>query len=119
MTDSTLTVTVAPHPPGSTTVLQVAGELDQHTAPRLRKALDAVPFTAGTNVVLDVTDLVYCDSTGVTVFLTAHQRAEAAGGSLRLAGLNPDLTRMFRILAIDTVFSLHPTIEQAVDASKP
>jgi anti-sigma B factor antagonist len=117
VTDRTLTVTVDPGPPGLT-VLRVVGELDQHTAPRLREALDAVPFTAGTAVVLDVTGLVYCDSTGITVFLAADQHAQSIGCSLSLAGSNEDLMRMFRILAIDTVLSLHPTVEHAVDAGR-
>lgn len=31
-----------------------------------------------------------------------------------LAGLNPDLTRVFEITGLDQVFAFHPTAEEAV-----
>ncbi|MGM1062016.1 STAS domain-containing protein [Saccharothrix sp. Mg75] len=111
MTDRVFTVSTSSQP-GGPAVLRVSGELDHHTAPQLSEAVHAVPSTAG--IVLDLTGLSYCDSTGITVFVTAHQRAEAAGGSLDLAGLSPDLTRVFGIVGLDQVLSLHPTVEQAL-----
>ncbi|GAA5074962.1 STAS domain-containing protein [Streptomyces similanensis] len=112
-TDRTLTVTPQPHRAGLV-VLKVAGELDHHTAPSLRQAIDDVPYAAGVAVILDVSELLYCDSTGLTVFINAHHRAEAAGSVLGIAGLRDDLGRVFKITGLDQFFTLHADVEEAV-----
>ncbi|GAA3463861.1 MULTISPECIES: STAS domain-containing protein [Saccharothrix] len=117
MTEQLLTVTTTSHPAGPH-VLRVSGELDHHTTERLREALDAVPASFATGIVLDLTDLTYCDSTGITELITAHQRTRAAGHSFDLVGLNPDLMHVFRIIGLDQVFSFHPTVDQAVRAAR-
>ncbi|GAB1332330.1 STAS domain-containing protein [Streptomyces sp. NPDC093260] len=114
MTDAERTLTVTPRPHrADLVVLHVAGELDHHTAPLLRQAIDEFPF-ADSGLVLDVSDLLYCDSTGLTVFVTAHHRAEAAGSGLVIAGLRDDLRRVFDITGLDQFFTLRPSTEQAV-----
>ncbi|MEV5320558.1 STAS domain-containing protein [Streptomyces sp. NPDC052687] len=118
MTDHNLTVTHDDHPSGAT-VLAVAGELDHHTARTLTFALDEAPFTAGARLVIDLSALTYCDSTGITVFVSAYQRAQAAGCSLTLAGVRHDLMRVFRIVGLDQLFTFQPTIEDAVGTTQP
>lgn len=67
-------------------------------------------------MIIDLTDLTYCDSTGLTVLVAAYNRAQQAGTPLVLVGLNADLTRVFRIVGLDQLFSFQPTLEDAVDA---
>lgn len=115
MTKQGLTVTLSPegsdHP-----VLRVAGDLDFHTSPRLREALESVTFKPGGGVVLDLSGLAYCDSTGVTVLVAGYRRAQAAESRILFAGLNPDLLQMFRILGLDQAFSFYPDSDAAVEA---
>ncbi|GAA4328667.1 STAS domain-containing protein [Actinomadura luteofluorescens] len=113
MTDHTFTVSL-PSEGAEVPVLRVAGDLDYHTAPRLREALDALPLASGGGAVLDVTELNYCDSTGITVLIAGYRRAQAAQSRIVLAGLNPDLTRVFEITGLDQVFAFHPTADEAV-----
>lgn len=117
MPDRIRTLTVSVDPDSiRPSVLQVSGELDHHTAPRLRAALDELPADAG--LVLDLTDLDYCDSSGITVLVSAQQRAQGADSSLSLVGLDPELVRHFRIIGLGDVFALHATVEDAVRASR-
>ncbi|MER8199244.1 STAS domain-containing protein [Streptomyces microflavus] len=113
MSNQTLTVSTSPHPVGAY-VLTVTGELDHHTSPRLREALDEIALATGTGLVIDVSGLTYCDSTGITLLVTAYQRAQATGALLTLAGSSPDLLRLFRIVGLDQIFTLQPTTEQAI-----
>ncbi|NJQ00847.1 STAS domain-containing protein [Streptomyces sp. PLAI1-29] len=110
----TLTVTHRSHPAGPI-VLHLDGELDYHTAPRLSRALDEITFSAGTDVILDVTELAYCDSTGLTVLISANQRAEAGGARFGIAGLSRDLRRVFTIVGLDQFFTLYASTEEAVE----
>ncbi|WP_299535880.1 STAS domain-containing protein [uncultured Streptomyces sp.] len=115
MSNQTLTVTARSHPAGPH-VLTVTGELDYHTSTRLHQALDDVPLAPGTGLVIDLAGLTYCDSTGITLLVTAYQRAEAIGARFSLAATSPDLLRVFHIVGLDQVFSLQPTTEQAISA---
>jgi anti-sigma B factor antagonist len=115
VTDRTLTATRQPHPAGGT-VVAVVGELDHHNAQELTQTFNETPFDPGAPVVIDLTGLTYCDSTGITVLIGAHNRAKQAGARLILAGLNADLTRVFRIIGLDQLFSFQPTVEHAIDA---
>jgi anti-sigma B factor antagonist len=114
VTDPVLTVDRQPHPSGAT-VLAVSGELDHHTAPRLTLALDDMPFGPDADVVIDLSGLTYCDSTGITVLITADQRAREAGSRLLLAGTGADLLRVFRIVGLDHVLSFRPTLQDALE----
>jgi anti-sigma B factor antagonist len=107
----TFTVTTAPDAAGPA-VLAVTGELDHHTAPRLREALDGLSVEAG--VVLDLTELAYCDSSGITVLVAAQQRAERAHSALALAGLDPDLAHHFRIIGLGDYFTFCSSVDEAV-----
>ena len=114
MTDRTLTITLQTLPSGHD-LLTVDGEIDHDTAPQLRTALDEAAFAPGSLLIIDVTRLFYCDSTGITVLVTAHQRAQAAGGSVTLAGLSPELGRVFEMIGLDQLFTLRPTIADAIE----
>ena len=114
MTDHVLAITTQAHPAGPT-VVTVAGELEYGTTANLRQAIQAAPFT-GAGVVLDLTALTYCDSTGLTALLTAHQRAQATGVPLALAGTNADLRHIFSIVGLDQIFAMHASVDTAVTA---
>ncbi|WP_410535183.1 STAS domain-containing protein [Streptomyces sp. KL2] len=115
MPDRDLTVTLRPHPAGPF-LLEVSGELDHHTADRMREALNELPRDRGTAVVIDLSGLVYCDSSGITVLITAYHLTQSLGGSLALAGLDDDIMRVFGIVGLDQIFAFHDSVEEAVAA---
>lgn len=115
MTDQTLTATREPHPAGAT-VVAATGELDHHTARQLTRAIDETPFDSDAPVLIDLTGLTYCDSTGITVLVAAYNRAQRTGAQLILVGVNPDLMRVFGIVGLDQLFSFEPTVDHAIAA---
>ncbi|MGV9289113.1 STAS domain-containing protein [Streptomyces sp. NPDC003719] len=96
-------------------VLEVAGELDHHTSHRLSQAVAEAEFDDN-GVIIDLSGLSYCDSTGITVLIGAYQRSQATGSPLSLAGVNPDQMRVFSVVGLDQVFTFHPSTEAAVAA---
>jgi anti-sigma B factor antagonist len=115
VTDRTLTTTRLTHS-NNATVLAVAGELDHHTAPELSRVIQETPFSPGVAVLIDVSELTYCDSTGITVFIGAYHRARKADTPLIFVGLNADLMNVFRIIGLDQLFVFQPTVEDAIDS---
>ncbi|MFI9243830.1 STAS domain-containing protein [Streptomyces sp. NPDC053086] len=108
---------ISAHPSRSgPVVLRLAGELDHYTGPSLRQAVEDVLRSPGAGVVADLSGLEYCDSTGMTVIITAYHRALAAGSSFSVAGLSPAMVQLFRVAGLDQLFTLHSSVQEAVDA---
>ncbi|WP_326796235.1 STAS domain-containing protein [Streptomyces sp. NBC_01808] len=99
---------------GGSAVLTPAGELDYHTAEVLREPLERCIAGGRSRLVLDCSRLEFCDSTGLNVLLGARLKAEADGGGVHLAGLQPVVARVFEITGAEAVFSLHDTLEAAL-----
>jgi len=100
------------------TVLEVGGEVDVYTAPRLRERLIEVIDGGGRRVIVDLSRVDFLDSTGLGVLVGALKRLRAAGGTFRLVCGKESLLKIFRITALDQVFPLHPTVDEAISADQ-
>ncbi|MBF4135794.1 MULTISPECIES: STAS domain-containing protein [Streptomyces] len=97
-------------------VLELIGELDHHTAPEARAVLAGLTPSTGQQLVLDLGDLAFCDSTGLTVLITARNHALAANATVVLAAVPAHLSRIFRIVGLNQVFAIHRTAQDAETA---
>jgi anti-sigma B factor antagonist len=105
---SLATRTVAAH-----TVLEVGGEVDVYTAPRLRERLIELVDGGARDVVVDLGRVDFLDSTGLGVLVGALKRLRAANGTFSLVCAKEPLLKIFRITALDQVFPIHPSVEAA------
>lgn len=101
---------------GRSEVVKPVGELDHHTAELLRAPLDDALEQGRTRLVIDCSQLEFCDSTGLNVLLGARLKAEAAGGAVHLAGMLPVVARVFEITGAEAVFTVHDSLEQALSS---
>jgi anti-anti-sigma factor len=97
-------------------VLDVAGELDLYTSPKLKAALDDLMTAGHTRLVVNLLGTKYLDSTALAVLSTALQEAKAAGGTLSLVFNQPHLARLFAITGLADVFPIFTTETEALDA---
>ncbi|MBT8228089.1 MAG: STAS domain-containing protein [Dactylosporangium sp.] len=102
---------------GGCTVLTVGGEVDVYTAPRLRERLIDLFEQGSRRVVVDLSGVEFLDSTGLGVLVGALKRLRAASGALGLVCPHERLLKVFRITALDRVFSLYNTVEAATAAT--
>jgi anti-sigma B factor antagonist len=98
----------------STTVIAVAGELHVTTAPEFSASLNDAIADGKTAVVLDMTDVAFIDSTGLSVLLNALRRVTRREGRLALVCTNPTVLRLFEITRLDSTFDIQPDVESAV-----
>ncbi|MYS23534.1 anti-sigma B factor antagonist [Streptomyces sp. DvalAA-14] len=110
---SDLTFTVEASPSGQC-VLDVTGDLDLHTAHRLQHTLDGLAFAGG--LVIDLSGVTYCDSTGLTALVGAYRRTQAEHTGFALCGTSQELTRIFQIVGIDQIVAMYDTADQASQA---
>ncbi|REE95922.1 anti-anti-sigma factor [Thermomonospora umbrina] len=88
-------------------VVRAVGELDLATAPLLRGHLARVLLThRRPRVVLDLADLTFCDSSGLSVLIEAHKRLRAAAGGLILSGVTGQPALLLERTGLNRLFVL-------------
>jgi anti-sigma B factor antagonist len=96
---------------GDYAVMSVAGEIDLYTAPKLHAELmAALAASAPLRLVVDMTGVEFCDSTGMNVLLAAHRRAREDGGELQLSHPRPAIRKVLQVTGLESVFTVvdHP-----------
>src|SRR5947207_9765082 len=81
-------------------ILRICGELDSASREFVQPAILAAIPTADA-VILDLGDLTFCDSSGLAMFMTAHEKAKAAGTTLTLAKPQTNLSRLLELAGMD------------------
>ncbi|MFV0126516.1 STAS domain-containing protein [Streptomyces sp. HMX112] len=108
---SSLTITTRDARTGP--VLEVAGDLDYNSAPRLRHAVEQLRLEPGRLLVLDLSRLGFCDSSGITALIVARNHATAARADIALAAVPDNTARVLGIVGLDQVLTLYPDTETA------
>lgn len=86
--------------------VSLEGEIDIAAVPGVRERLDAL-FDAGcTSLVVDLSGVVFIDSSGLGVLISALRRARERGGSVSVVGANEDVARLFGITGLDGLFGM-------------
>jgi anti-sigma B factor antagonist len=89
------------------TIVTILGEIDLYTAPRLHSELAGL-LAEGmpTRVIIDMSGVEFCDSTGMNVLLSCLRRARERGGELEIAAPKPAVRKILQVTGLDSVFTL-------------
>ncbi|MEU9475563.1 STAS domain-containing protein [Streptomyces sp. NPDC048191] len=104
---------------GDWAVLRVSGELDLMTSPILRHHVHDVVAEGHHSLVVDLSDVFFCDSSGVGVLVAARRLIRSCQGRLRL--ILPDrgaddgshVNRVLGALGVRRLFDVRPDVETA------
>jgi anti-sigma B factor antagonist len=93
---------------GDHELVVATGEIDLYTAPRLQSELAAVIASAApaSRVVIDMSGVEFCDSTGMNVLLSCLRQARERGGELELAAPRPAVRKILSVTGLDAVFTV-------------
>ncbi|GGS87390.1 anti-sigma-B factor antagonist [Planobispora rosea] len=105
---------------GGQTVMAVVGEIDLYTAPRLQAEFARLlQESATTRVVIDMSGVEFCDSTGMNVLLSALKRLRERGGALEVAGPRPAVRKILQVTGLDSVFTVHEAVPEELLTAEP
>ncbi|MGW8317560.1 MAG: STAS domain-containing protein [Bacteroidales bacterium] len=97
------------------TLIKVLEEkLDTHIAPTLKSELVLVSGNGEKNIILDLSNCRYCDSSGLSAILVANRLCKNASGTFVLTGLNDAVERLITISQLDTVLNISNSLDEAV-----
>ena len=94
-------------------VLHLKGELDIATVDDLRSELRKARQSHGDRIILDLIELEFMDSQGLSVIVGCHKAVTAAGGSLALVAPRPIVRRTLEITGLSGRLDVFDSIEDA------
>ena len=97
-------------------VLGVCGEIDLFTAPELRQVLGDCIDAGRLQIVIDLTETTFVDSTALGVLLGAFKRLRSRDGTLAIVNSDETITRTFEITGLDQIFMIAPSRDEALAA---
>ena len=99
-------------------VVDVGGEIDIYTAPRLRELLIDLAGKGSYQLVVNLEKVGFLDSTGLGVLVGGLKRVRPHDGSLDLVCTQERILKIFKITGLTKVFGIYQTVDQAIAARK-
>ncbi len=103
---------------GTQAVVDVKGEIDVYTAPKLREKLIELVSEGSYDVVVNLEGVDFLDSTGLGVLVGALKRVKAHDGSLSLVCTQDKILKIFKITGLTKVFPIHDSVDAAAGAAQ-
>jgi anti-sigma B factor antagonist len=98
-------------------VLDLEGEVDVYTAPLLRQEMLGQADSGNRNLIVNLSQVEYLDSTGLGILIGGVKRLKELDGSLKLVGPSARILRIFDITGLNRIFDVYPTEEDAIAAT--
>jgi anti-sigma B factor antagonist len=95
-------------------IVDVEGEIDVYTAPRLRELLIDLVGNGNYQLIVNMEKVEFLDSTGLGVLVGGLKRVRAHDGSLDLVCTQERILKIFRITGLTKVFGIHTTVDEAI-----
>ncbi|GAA3527158.1 STAS domain-containing protein [Nonomuraea rosea] len=87
-------------PGQSATTVRLSGEIDIFTSKALREQLMNILYASRRLLVLDLSELVFCDSSGLAILVGVQRRAKSMGITLALASPTPYMSNLLRVTGL-------------------
>lgn len=96
-------------------IVRLAGELDHHTADKVRLSMEEAIMRANCDhVILSLKDLSFMDSSGLGVILGRYKLLRSRGGQLAVCAVNQSVYRLFELSGLFKIISIHENERMAL-----
>jgi anti-sigma B factor antagonist len=98
-----------------TVIKLLVEKLDSNLAPSLKSELVVINTDGAKNIIIDLTDTRYCDSSGLSAILVANRLCKNSQGTFVLTGLQEPVKKLISISQLDTILNITNTLLEAQD----
>jgi len=105
--------------PDGVAVVAPVGRLTMVGAPDLRGKLAELVADGHTRIVVDLSEVVFLDSSGLGALVAGLKSARQAGGDLRIASATEQVLLVLKLTSLDRVLEPHATAESAFAELRP
>ncbi|MEO5911805.1 MAG: STAS domain-containing protein [Pelobium sp.] len=90
-------------------------KLNSLVSPQLKSELILTNTEGQRNIILDLSNVKYADSSGLSSLLVGHRLCKNAEGVFILTGINEAVSRLITISQLDNVITIVPKVDEAID----
>lgn len=90
-------------------------KMDSSIAPSLKSELVTLHAEGARNIILDLSEVKYTDSSGLSALLVGNRIFQEEGGIFVLACLSDHTMKLIRISQLDSVLNILPSVEESID----
>ena len=90
-------------------------KLDTMVAPALKSELVVLNADGVKNLIIDLSETRYCDSSGLSAILVANRLCKNANGVLIVTGLQEPVKKLIAISQLDSILKITPDLSTAID----
>ena len=90
-------------------------KLDAVVSPDLKAELVLINKGGEKNILIDLTSVKYCDSSGLSALLIGNRLCKEAAGSFILSCLQTAVQKLVVISQLDNILNITPTLPEAID----
>jgi anti-sigma B factor antagonist len=91
-------------------------KLDSPLSPALKSEFVTLNAEGIKNIIIDMAEVKYVDSSGLSALLVGNRIYNEDGGIFILSALNDHVMKLIKISQLNNVLNLLPTVEEAIDA---
>ena len=98
------------------TVLYIQEErIDAHNSGELKEAILHLIEQGETNIIVQLEQVKFIDSSGLGALLSGHKNATAKSGKLAFVNMQLQVLSMFELTRLDRVFEIYADLNEAFD----
>lgn len=90
-------------------------KLDSIISPDLKSALVLINKNGERNILMDLSTVKYCDSSGLSALLIGNRLCKEANGSFIVCGIQPMVKKLLKISQLDSIITETPSLPEAID----
>jgi anti-anti-sigma factor len=91
-------------------------KVDSTVSPQLKSDFVTLNAEGNKNIILDMSQVKYIDSSGLSAILVGNRMANDSDGIFILTGITDHVMKLIKISQLDSVLDIMPTVQEAVDA---
>ena len=91
------------------------GRVDVQTAPTLKEQIRNLVDADGLTIIVDLSQVDFIDSSGLSALVSGLKTLRERRGALHLCQAQPQARTALRLTLLDRVFSIFPTLDQALE----
>jgi anti-sigma B factor antagonist len=100
-----------------TAVLSVAGDVDMHPAPKLKRRMTELIHDGARHFVIDLSQVSFIDSTAIGVLVGRRKDLMRRKGSIALVCADENVLEIFEIAGLPALFEIHDSRQAALEAT--
>lgn len=90
-------------------------KLNSLISPKLKSEMILMNSEGLRNIILDLSEVLYSDSSGLSSLLVGHRLCKNSAGSFIITGLSENVERLINISQLQNVLSITKSVEEAID----